>query len=137
MPNLPSLAEAQEREADLIYRSLFGRAIPDTLRWRFIEAVNSDSSTLAADLDSYYRSISHVRDLEALELAGRYSVKLPLLSRHFALMVFLAETLPDHQQHFIKRHGGLVPGAAAVLFGALRTAAKLLKGIVLLRTLHV
>ncbi len=134
MANLLSRTEAQEREADLIYRSLFGQAIPDTLSRRFIEAANADRSRHAADLDRYYRTVSGVRDLEALELAGRYMGKLPLLSRHFGLMVFLAETLPDHQRHFIKQRKSSVRAVGAVLFGALRTGYKLLKGLVLMRT---
>ncbi len=137
MSSVPSQPEAQEREAVKIYKALFGRGIPDKLKHRFIEASNLDRSTHAHGLERYYRIIEGVRDLEALEIAGRYTHKFPLLSQRFQLMVFLAEALPEHRSDFIKKRGSVIRGVGAVIAGALRTGYKFTKGMVLLRTRRV
>jgi hypothetical protein len=138
MSSFHSQPEAsQEREAEKIYRSLFGRAIPDKLRLRFIEASNLDRPTHLSDLDRYYEIIDGVRDLEALEIACRYTQRLPLLSRRFRIMVFLAETLPENRGYFINDHKSLVRGVRALAAGAIRTGGKLVKGMLLLRAHRV
>jgi len=137
MSSVPSQTEAQEREAVKIHQALFGRGIPDKLKHRFIEASNLDRSTHAHGLERYYQIIAGVRDLEALEVAGRYTGRLPLLSHRFQLMVFLAESLPENRSDFIKERSSVVRGVSAVIVGALRTGYKLLKGIVLLRARRV
>jgi hypothetical protein len=138
MSSFPSQPEAsQEREAEKIYRSLFGQAIPNTLKLRFIEASNLDCSTHSYDLDRYYQIIGGVRDLEALEIACRYTHRLPLLSQRFRIMVFLAETLPENRRHFINDHSSFVQGVRALISGAIRTGSKFVKGMILLRAQRV
>ncbi len=75
-------------------------------------------------------------DLEALEVACRYTRRLPILSRKVHLMVYMAETLPDYHAEFVNEHTSLAGGVKALVAGALRTGAKLTKGLVLLARLR-
>jgi hypothetical protein len=47
-------------------------------------------------------------------------------------MIFIAETLPENQPHFINTKSSLAKGAAGVTFGLAKTSLKLFKGIYLL-----
>ena len=60
-----------------------------------IERLNAAASP--AELAEYYRAVEAGADLEALELAGRLTGRLPLLTRKVQAMVALAETLPENQ----------------------------------------
>ena len=84
------------------------------------------------DLEQYYRAIRRVGDLEALEVAGRFTKKLPLLSWKFQAMVYLAETLPENQVYFVNRQTGFFKAGWLIFLGFLRTAYKLVKGFWLL-----
>jgi hypothetical protein len=130
----PNFQHLYETEARAIYRSLFGRAIPPILVQRFlpvVERLNAGASL--AELAEYYRAIEAGADLEALELAGRLTGRLPLLTRKVQAMVALAETLPENQRFFVNQRSSFVAGAAAMAWAAAHTARQAAKGLWLLR----
>ena len=142
MPSAPipfdaSVTESMIRlEADRIYRSLFGTEVPDIIRTRFAEpSALLNSRSVSRDVQHYYHAIEHIRDLEALEVAARYARRLPMISQKFRLMVYLAETLPQNQSHFVNHHNSFWLGVVAILSGGVRSAWKILKGLTLLRSL--
>ncbi|MBE2236037.1 MAG: hypothetical protein IAE85_21275 [Anaerolinea sp.] len=131
MPNLQHLYPA---EASAIYRALFGRDIPPILAQRFlpvIERLNAAASP--AELADYYRAIETQADLEALELAGRLTGRLPLLTRKMQAMVTLAETLPENQPLYVNRRSSFLAGAAAMAWAAAHSVRQGVKGLWLLR----
>ncbi|MCJ7679673.1 MAG: hypothetical protein MUP70_03010, partial [Candidatus Aminicenantes bacterium] len=73
-----------------------------------------------------------VRDLEALELAARWRGRLTPLVLRFRLMVRLAETWPENRDLFINSRRRRIVGWTAAVYGGLRTAFKLIKGLFLL-----
>ena len=127
----------QELEAEKIYRSIFYQSIPDIIRQRFIKASDRLNQKVSShELERYYRVVQIVDDLEALELACRYTKKLPLLSLKFHLMVFLAETLPKNQRFFINERTSFVRGLWFTVTGLVKTIYKMCKGIYLSRRLY-
>jgi hypothetical protein len=123
-----------ETEARKIYAAVFGREIPPLVRDRFVTASKQlNLSVPQAEMDSYYRALLACADLEALELAARYTRRLPLLSRKFRLMAYLAETLPENQAFFINERSSFLSGMARSATGGFRTVFKMLKGLWLVR----
>ena len=123
-----------DTEARAIYRALFGRAIPPILMQRFlpvVEQLNADASP--AELSAYYRAVETQADLEALELTGRLTGRLPLLTRKLQAMVALAETLPENQPLYVNQRSSFVAGAAAMAWAAAHTARQAVTGLWLLR----
>jgi hypothetical protein len=124
------------REAERLYAALFGEPVPGVIAERFgLASAQLEANTAAEELRVYRRALARVADLEALELACRLTGRLGILSRKFHLMVCLAETLPQNRAHFIKDRDARLAAGAALLAGALRTATKLVKGILLRRRL--
>ena len=124
-------------EADRIYRCLFGAAAPDIIKQRFIppsQALNA--STVTRDVERYYQAIEHAPDLEALELACRWTRRFPLISRKFRLMVYLAETLPENQRHFVNTRDSFARGMLVAVGAVLRSGLKFVRGWFLLRRFH-
>jgi hypothetical protein len=121
-------------EAAAIYHAIFGRPIPPIVERRFTAAsALLDASVSPAELDAYRRAIAGGGDLEALELAARYTRRLPLLSRKFRLMAYLAETLPENQGYFVNERSSFL-AAVFVLAGAgVRTGWKMARGLWLVR----
>ncbi len=121
-------------EARRIYAALFGRAIPPIVQDRFVAVSERLSRTVAPqELAAYGRIVAACADLEALEVAARYTHRLPLLSRKFRLMAYLAETLPENQPFFINERGSFLIGLWQSAIGVIATVFKLLKGVWLLR----
>ncbi len=124
--------EWEAREAQRIYRALFGGAIPEPVRERFIRASRRlDACAEPSDMATYRRALDRVGDLEALEIACRYRRMLPLLSRKFRVMVAVAETVPETQSHFVNEHSSLLRGLAVLAAGGFRSVGKLAKGLML------
>ncbi len=127
-------AFAADREADRIYGVLFGRPAPDVIRQRFAEPSRRLDEVFGPEATERYRhALATVGDLEALEVACRYRNRLPLLPLKFRAMLYLAETLPENQGRFVKERPGLPGVLWALAWGAIRTAWKLAKGLVLCR----
>ena len=123
-----------ETEGRKIYAAIFGREIPPAVLGRFVVATKQlNRSVPQAEMDPYYRALLACHDLEALEVASRYTHKFPLLSRKFRLMAYLAETLPENQPFFVNERSSFLIGMARSAAGALRTVFKLLRGLWLVR----
>ncbi len=121
-------------ETNAIYRALFGRDAPPIVAQRFLPVVERlNAAASPAELHAYYRAIETRCDLEALELAGRLTGRLPLLTRKLQAMVALAETLPENQPVYVNQRSSLVAGAAAMAWAATHTARQAAKGLWLLR----
>ncbi len=69
-----------ETEARKIYAAIFGGEIPPIVLDRFVIASKRlNKSVPQAEMDSYYRAMMACDDLEALELAARYTRRFPLV----------------------------------------------------------
>ncbi len=131
---MPDFHHLYPTEARAIYRALFGRDMPPILTHRFLPVVERLNATAGpAELAEYYRAIEAGADLEALELAGRLTGRLPLLTRKLQAMVALAETLPENQPFYVNHRTSFVAGAAAMAWAAAHTAQQAAKGLWLLR----
>ena len=125
------------REAERIYAALFSEPVPDVIAERFSSASpRLDERADPEELQAYWHVLEHIHDLEAVEVAGRYTKRLGILSRKFHLMTCLAETIPQDRTSFIKDNDTILGAYAALVSGALRTSAKILKGLVLLRNVN-
>jgi len=121
----------RHREANRLYAALFGITAPEIVCERFEAASPIVERKYTADDISQYRTTLKY-DVEAIEIAGRYTRRLPLLSEKFRLVVYLAETMPDNQKRFVNNHDNF-PGAVWAIFtGALRSAYKLFKGLIII-----
>lgn len=120
----------RNQEGRRIHQALFGRAIPPLLLERYLAAAaRLDSAVDPAQLAAHYDAIGHTADLEALEFAGRLTGRLPLLSRKFQAMVYLAETLPENQDVYVNRRSSFVAGILVIGAATLRSALKALAGL--------
>ncbi len=133
-PN-PTISRPQV-EADRIHRAVFGGTAPKVLARRFAQASERlDAAAAPAELALYRRALERIGDLEALETACRLTGRLPLLSRKFLILVYLAETLPTYQQYFVNERDSLARGLWALAAGGAVTAWKAAKGLWLWRRL--
>lgn len=120
-------------EAQRIYHTLFNRPIPPVVAERFAAGSAQLEATVPADdLARYRAAVASGLDLEALELAGRYTGRLPLLTRKFRLMAYLAETIPQNQSLFISHRDNLPGALISVAVVTLRTVWLMAKGLLLL-----
>jgi hypothetical protein len=127
---IPEPCSLCETEARKIYAAIFGREIPPLVLDRYVIASKRlNQSVPQPEMDSYYRAMMACGDLEALELAARYTRKYPLLSRKFRLMAYLAETMPENQTFFINERSSFAGGMARSAAGGFRTVYKMLKGL--------
>jgi hypothetical protein len=121
-------------EAQRIYYTLFRREIPPVVAERFAQAsARLEASLPPRDVAAYHRAVASGADLEALELAARYTRKLPLLTRKLGLMAYLAETQPENQPLFINERSSYIAGFVRLGVAALHTVWKMVKGLWLLR----
>lgn len=127
IPHPCSLCEAEGRK---VYAALFGGEPPPVLLARFVTAARMlNSTTTQVEVDRCTRALLACSDPEALELAARITRQLPLLTRKFRLMVFLAETLPENQRYFVNQRSSFLRGLLNVAGAALRTGWKLPIGL--------
>lgn len=126
--------ESQRTESARIYRTLFDRPIPPVVAERFADgSARLEAHVSPGELARYRSALTGDLDLEALELAARYTRRLPLLTRKFRLMAYLAETVPENQSLFISHRDNLPVAFVRVAFMTLRTAWLMAKGLMLLR----
>ncbi len=131
LDNPPYAAESQQ-----LYHALFNRPIPPIVAERFAEGSRRlEANFPPGEVAAYRAALASGLDLEALELAGRYTRRLPLLSRKFRLMVYLAETLPQNQKLFISKRDNLPGALVRVVAVTLRTVWLMVKGLAQLRQL--
>jgi hypothetical protein len=134
--NAPSteFATRREQEGRRIYRALFRRDIPSILLERYLVAAERmDAELDAQDLDAHYHAVEAQNDLEALEFAARLTGRLPLLRRKFQAMVYLAETLPDHQVFFVNQRSNWLGGTVTLALSAFESVGQGVKGLLALR----
>ena len=121
-------------EAEKIYRTLFKKEMPAVLRERYDAAseklLRSFSQEQKDELDRLAKSNV---DLEALEMAARYTGRYPLLSLKFRMMVHLAETLPENRSQYINVKNRRLVAFLSIGWGVLLSSLRLLKGLILLR----
>jgi hypothetical protein len=122
------------QEGRRIYRALFRREIPPVLLARYLVASEwLDASFSPQELDATYRAIEAQHNLEALEFAARLTGRLPMLRRKFQAMVYLAETLPDHQSFYVSRRSSWLGGVAALAASGFESGVQGIKGLLALR----
>ncbi len=121
-------------DAAKIYKALFKRDVPVSIEERYGKAFEALAARFSdAQIEEYKAAVEGIHDLEALELAGRYRKKIPLLVQAFMVMVYIAETLPENQNKYIKFKTRRFSGFLSMGFGFCRTGLKFLKGLFLLR----
>ena len=121
-------------EAHKIYAAIFHRPVPPIVIERFAAAsAQLHQMVDPPELNRYYRAVAQCADLEALEIAARYTRRSTLPSRKFRLMVYLAETLPENQPFFVNERSSLPAGLWHTFTAVLWTAWKMLKGVWLLK----
>jgi hypothetical protein len=121
-----------DQEAQRIYSVIFRQPVPSLVAERFAAASERlEASVSAAELAAYRTAVDAPIDLEALELAARWTKRLPLLTRKFQLMAFLAETLPGNQSLFINHRDNLPLAFARIAVLSLRTGWLMVKGLLL------
>lgn len=124
------------QEARRIYRALFRRELPPILCERYLVAAERlDASLDATHLAAYYDTIESRDALEALEFAARLTGRLPLLTRKFQAMAYLAETLPDHQVYFVSQRSNRLMGLASLASSGVQAVALGVKGLAAVRGL--
>ena len=135
----PAPADFQSRrdkEGRRIYHALFRRDMPPILLERYrVAAERLDAALSPQELDAAYRAVEAQTDLEALEFAARLTGRLPLLRRKFQAMVYLAETLPDHQAFFVSRRSSRLGGIVTLAWSGLEAGVLGIKGLMALQRL--
>lgn len=130
------LRNISQDDAQRIYTALIGEPVPAVIAERFrVAATQLDARALPQELVVYRFALAHIADLEALELATRYRGRLPILTKKFQLMAYLAETLPANRIRFIKDRDSVLSAYLALGLAGLRTSVKLVRGLLLLRRL--
>lgn len=125
--------ERYAAEGRRIYLSLLGRNCPDCLLTRYAEAVKRLHQRRSEEEIRIHQGVmDRVGDWEALEMAARWSGRLPILVDKFRIMVLLAETLPENYRDFISVRTRRLWGWAALAVAGVRSVWKLLKGYALL-----
>lgn len=124
-------------EAQSVYWALFRGDAPFILIQRYEQAARQlDAAANPGDISAIHQLLAQRADLEAAELAGRLTGRLPLLTRKFSAMTYLAETLPDHQRFYINRRSSLAGGVMMLTWAGMLTAVKLARGLWLLRSVR-
>jgi hypothetical protein len=120
-------------ESEKIYYSIFQKKIPSFLKDHFIVISRKvDSNHSEREVHEYYRYLKRVTDLEALELTARYLKRLPLLSKKFQIMIFLAETLPENYDCYINNKDNAFQAYLSIFFYGFYSIYKFIKGMILL-----
>jgi hypothetical protein len=130
------MAGLAEQLARRIFAVVFGEAPSHTAILRFSEGFEQlwrDADP--AEVELLRRAVENVRHLGALEVAARYTHRLPLLVDAFRLLLYIAEAEPANQRFFVKRERSVSGAIAALFLGALHTFVSVIAGLVLLRRL--
>lgn len=119
-------------EPQRIYAAIFGGVVPPVVAERFLAAAAIlEQHAGGEEVAACDRAVAGDFDLEAVELAARYTKRLPLLSRKMQLMAYLAETAPANQELFINRRSNWLLGFLAAVGATVRTAGKMVVGLTL------
>lgn len=117
-------------EAEKIYNSIFNKKIPFNIQKNFdIVSKRIEARFPDHEISRYFKIISRVNDLEALELAARTSGKLPIIKLKFKTMFYLAETNPENHSRYINEKDNYFSGISLLILSLIRSSYKLLKGL--------
>ena len=121
-------------DAQRIYFAIYKQKIPSQLEIRYrIASEKLCHQYSNTEIKQYKRIVnSSIRDFESIEYAARILKKVPLLSDHFRLMVFLAETVPQNRHFYINTREQLTVAYLYCLGAVLKSAIKFVKGFLLL-----
>jgi hypothetical protein len=121
-----------DHEARRIYAAIFNLPVPPLVAERFAAASEQlEANVSPAELTAYRAAVDSAVDLEALELGARWTKRLPLLTRKFQLMAFLAETLPENQSLFINHRDNFPAAFIRIAALTVRTGWLMAKGLLL------
>ncbi len=124
-------------EGDRLYRAILGAPMPAVLAERWERAARLLRTGRTADEIARHRALlARVADLEALEYAARLLHRHDLLVAETAMMVRLAETVPENLPRFVGARIGRARAIAALAAATARSAVKLAKGVALLATVR-
>ena len=120
--------------ADRIYQALFQRNAPPIILERFAKAFALYGQSFSSRERALTESVAaKTRDLEALEMAARWTGRMPLLVWEFQVMVRLGETLPENRPRMVNDKDRRSRALLALLGAGFRSSWKLAKGMVLIR----
>ena len=120
--------------AHAIYRALFNRPCPGEMAERFDYASQYLLADYTADEQKQFEfAVTHISDLEALELVCRYLQRLPVLVAHFRMMVYLSETMPENRKAFVNVRDAGWSAILTMAYSGVRTVTKFIKGLYLIR----
>lgn len=137
-PNINVDASLLEMEARKIYVSIFQTPPSNVFIRRFValsQMMNQGAE--AEELETYYRALQRIHDLEALEYACRVFHRFPLLNLKVRAAVYLAETLPENYQRFVNEKHDFWLALFLIVLQAGRSACKLIYGWILMARLGV
>jgi len=117
-------------EADRIYETIFDRKAPKPIK-KYFEAI-SEKIEARFSVDEVIECIQKIHDLEALELAARYTKKIPVLTEKFKIMVYLAETLPENYSVFINERPKYFFAYVSLISSLFRSCYKIVKGFIIM-----
>jgi hypothetical protein len=124
-------------EGELLHISIFGNQIPEPVLQKYIEAHNYFlTSPEKSDLNWMNKVIQLKFDLEALEIALRFSNPYHPLVCKVKILVSITEVFDAYQPLFINIHTRRIRAIVTLTFHGLRTVGKVLKGKFLLWRLN-
>jgi hypothetical protein len=124
-------------EGKLLHASIFRSPIPEPVLQKYIEAhhyylISPDLSEL-----TWMNKVIRLRfDLEALEIALRFSNQRHLLVRKVKILVYITEAFDGYRPLFINEHPQKLRAIVTLAFYGLKTVWKFLKGKFLLWRLN-
>ena len=124
-------------EGELLHTSIFGSPIPEPVLQKYIEAhqyylTSPDQSEL-----SWMNKVIRLKfDLEALEIALRFSNPRHWLVRKVKILVYITEAFDAYRLFFINEHPQRWRAILTLTFHGLKTSGKFLKGKFLLWRLN-
>ena len=121
-------------EAAKIYRSIFGKDIPDIVQQRFENSsVKLESSFTETDLIKYKKIIYRISDLAAVEYALRITGTNQMLIKKFQVMIYLGECMPENFNIFINEKRELVRTLLMFTTIPFNSVYKFIKGFLALK----
>ena len=117
-----------------LHRAVFGG--PPSVRFaaRF-EAASTllESNYPQEELGLYRKALGTEADLEAMELAGRLTRRLTVLSKKIELLVYIVETAPESSPWMVNEERAVLRAWLEIGWGGLRSICKAVYGYYLLR----
>ena len=124
-------------EGEHLHSSIFGSRIPDPVLQKYVEAHQYYlTSPEESELTWMAEVIRLGLDVEALEIALRFSDKCHLLVRKVKILVHITEAFDAYRPRFVNEHPQRLRAIVILAFHGLRTVWKFLKGKFLLWRLN-